>query len=295
MFESFSRSWQITKLSFGVIRKDRELLLFPLLATIFSLIFSLAMLFPTVIALILKGIGPEAYGILEYIVIFVTYLGLAVIATFFNVCVVYTTKRRFEGGNATFGESIRFGLSKIHLIFVWGLVSATVGLILRVIDSMAERAGKVGYILLKITAFILGVAWSIVTIFVVPGMVYHNLGPFEAIKRSAETLKKTWGENLFRYFGLGLAQLIFVVLGLIGAFILFFALAGLGPAGMIAAIVIAILYFVAIGLTFSAANTIFSTALYVYADTGKLPEGYSEEIVKNAFRSRPSGLVPGVV
>ncbi len=295
MFESFSRSWQITKLSFDVIRKDRELLLFPLLATVFSLVFSLAMLFPTVIALILKGIGPEAYGILEYIVIFVTYLGLAVIATFFNVCVVYTTKRRFEGGNATFGESIRFGLSKIHLILAWGLVSATVGLILRVIDGMAEKAGKVGYILLKITAFILGVAWSIVTIFVVPGMVYHNLGPFEAIKRSAETLKKTWGENLFRYFGLGLAQLIFVVLGLIGVFILFFALAGLGAAGMLAAIVIAILYFVAVGLIFSAANTIFSTALYAYADTGKLPEGYSEEIVKNAFRSRPAGLVPGVV
>ncbi|MBI2675211.1 MAG: hypothetical protein HYX24_02035 [Candidatus Aenigmarchaeota archaeon] len=294
MFEAFSRSWEITKLSFDVIKKDRELLLFPLLAAIFSLIFSLAMLFPTVIALILKGIGPEAYGILEYVVIFLTYLGLAVIATFFNVCVVYTTKRRFEGGNATFGESIRFGLSKIHLILAWGLVSATVGLILRVIDSMAERAGKVGYILLKITAFILGMAWSIVTIFVVPGMVYHNLGPFEAIKRSAETLKKTWGENLFRYFGLGLAQLVFVVLGLIGAFILFFALGGLGAAGMIAAIAIAILYFLAVGLIFSAANTIFSTALYAYADTGKLPEGYSEEIVKNAFRRR-SGLVTGVV
>jgi len=53
-------------------------------------------------------------------------------------------KKRFDGGNATFGESINFGFSKFRLIIAWGLVSATVGVILRILDSLAERFGQVG-------------------------------------------------------------------------------------------------------------------------------------------------------
>ena len=114
MFEVFARSWEITKLSFNVIKKDKELLLFPALAGLFSIMFLIAMLVPSIIiSFIQEGMGPETYGIMEYIVLFITYLGLAFIATFFNVCVVYTTKIRFEGNNATFMESIRFAVSKI--------------------------------------------------------------------------------------------------------------------------------------------------------------------------------------
>lgn len=69
MFESFSRSWEITKLSFNVIKKDKELLLFPLLAGIFSIIFLVTMLFPSIITSFLKGTG--TYGIMEYIIIFI--------------------------------------------------------------------------------------------------------------------------------------------------------------------------------------------------------------------------------
>ena len=77
---------------------------------------------------------------LQLFILFLTYLGLAFIATFFNVCVVYTTKKRFEGGNATFGESVEFAFSKIHLIFAWSLVAATVGLLLRILDNIADNA-----------------------------------------------------------------------------------------------------------------------------------------------------------
>ena len=53
----FSRSWHITKLSFRVIKQDKELLLFPILAGIFSIIFIFAMLFPTLIVGILGAAG----------------------------------------------------------------------------------------------------------------------------------------------------------------------------------------------------------------------------------------------
>jgi len=103
LFETFSRSWKITKLSFDVIMKDKELLLFPLLAGIFSTLFMVAMLFPSIITSFMKGSG-QSYGITEYLIFFITYLGLAFIATFFNVCVVYTTKIRFGEGMRLFGR-----------------------------------------------------------------------------------------------------------------------------------------------------------------------------------------------
>ncbi len=72
-------------------------------------------------------------------------------------------------------------------------------------------------------------------------------------------------------------------------FILFFILAGLGPIGIIITIVIAVLYFLGVILVFNVANTIFNTALYVYADTGKIPEGFGQEIMQNAFKPGEKG------
>ncbi len=289
MFETFSRSWEITKMSFNVIKKDKELLLFPLLAGIFSIIFIVTMLFPSIVVSFMGGRGPESYGIIEYLLFFITYLGLAFIATFFNVCVVYTTKIRFEGGNATFWDSINFARSKISVILTWSIIVATVGLILRLIDNIAERAGESGRIVLNILTSILGMMWSIITIFVVPAMVYDNLRPMGAIKKSVQTLKRTWGESLIRYFGLGLIQFLFFLLGIIVTVTLLFVLAGVGPIGIIITIAIAGLYFLGVILVFNVANTIFNTALYVYADSGKIPEGYNKEIMQNAFKPGGKG------
>ena len=287
----FERSWNITKLSFDVINKDRELLLFPVLAGIFSLLFIVAILVPTIVVSLLKGAGAQAFGGLEYLLLFVTYLVLAFVATFFNVCVVYTAKKRFEGGNATFGESISFALSRVHLILMWSLLAATVGIILRAIDRSAEKAGGGARVVLKIMTSLLGMMWSIITIFVVPAMVYNNLGPVDAIKKSVQVLRKTWGESLVRHFGLGLVQFIFIIIGIVIAIPLFILLAMLGPAGVVAGIGIFVVYFLGVFLVFGLANTVFNTALYAYADTGKIPSGYSEDIMKGAFEERKESFM----
>src|SRR5690349_23513064 len=100
---AFSRSWMITKLTFGVINKDRELLAFALLSFLFSALFLISMVVPSVLpTLLANGFDRDSLEVYQYIILFITYFGLAFIATFFNVCVVYTAKVRFEVGNATF-------------------------------------------------------------------------------------------------------------------------------------------------------------------------------------------------
>lgn len=283
MFEKVARSWEITKLSFNVIKKDKELLLFPFFAGLFSIMFLVAMNVPSIIISFTEGgAEPEAYGVIQYTVLFLTYLGLAFIATFFNVCVVYATKIRFEGVNATFGESIKFAISKIGLIIYWSLIVAIVAVVMEIIRKWAEKAGQSSQLIVKYLTSIFGFVWGITTIFVIPAMVYHNLRPKDAIKKSAETLKRTWGESLMRHYGLGLIQFAFISIGIIIPVLLFIITNSLNSG----IIVIAILYIIIVMLVFSVANTVFNTALYVYADTGKIPEGYSQEIMLSTFKKK---------
>jgi hypothetical protein len=285
---AFSRSWLITKLTFSVINKDRELLWFAFLSFFFSTLFSVAMIFPTVVpALLNNGFEKDSLEVYQYVLLFITYFGLAFIATFFNVCVVYTTKIRFEGGNATFGESVRFAFSRIGLIVQWSLISASVGLLLRLLHNLASRLGKIGEIVANILISLLGMAWSILTIFVVPVLVYEGLGPVNAIKKSAEVIKKTWGESLIRAIGLGLVQLL-VFLAIIGVSIgLTMALASaFDVAGVLVGIGIGALLLLLAGLIFTVANTIFNTALYVYANNNQIASGFSEDVVRGAFKQK---------
>lgn len=285
---AFSRSWMITKITFGVINKDRELIGFALLSFIFSAIFSIAMIFPSVVpSLMENGFDKGSLEVYQYLILLLTYFGLSFIATFFNVCVVYTTKVRFDGGDATFGESLRFAFSRLWIITQWSLLSASVGLVLRLLHDLASRLGKVGEIIAKIIIGLLGMAWSIMTIFVVPVLVYEEVSPVEAIKRSVDVIKKTWGESLIRAIGLGLIQLLVFVAIIAGCVALCYALYALYDGmGIVIGIGIGIGSLLLAGLVFAVANTVYNTALYVYANNRNVAIGFSEEVVKGAFRQK---------
>ncbi len=285
--EVFSRSWEITKLSYAVMKKDKELLMFPVLALIFSVIFILVILFPTVIIILISG-DKLVFGLIQYLAIFIIYLGLAFIATFFNVCTVYTIKKRFEGGNSKSSEAIKFAFSKIYLIFLWSLLAATVGLILKLIEGAAQRIKGVGGLIVNLIQGFLGMAWSIITLFVIPSIVYKNMTPINAIKNSVGVLKRTWGESLIRVFGLGFAEFLFIIAGIIVLIPLFFISAVMGIFGILFILLLAIIYFVGVALIFSVMNSVFNTALYVYGETGKVPSEFNERVIKNAFKTKNS-------
>jgi hypothetical protein len=219
--------------------------------------------------------------------IFLTYFGLAFIATFFNVCVVYTTKIRFEGGNATFSESLRFALSRIPVIFQWSIVSATVGLILRLLHDLASNLGKIGQLVANILIGLMGMAWSIITIFVVPVLVYENVGPIDAVKKSAQVIKKTWGESLIKAIGLGLIQFAILILVIAVSGGITYGLAtALDLTGLLIGLGISALLILLTVLIFTVASTIFNTALYVYANNQLVAPGFNEDVVRGAFRQK---------
>ena len=285
--QALSRSWSLTKLSFRVIGQDKELLLFPLIGLVLSIAYLAALLVPT-LWLEFSRDGSIEWSVADYIVTFVAYLGLSFIGTFSNMCVVYTAKTRFAGGDATFGQSVSFTLGRIHQVLAWAAVAATVGVIFRVIDDTAQRAGAIGKLVAGILLSVLGMAWAAITLFVVPSMVYRGTGPIEAIKDSIRVLRRTWGESLLRSFGFGLVQFLFHLGGMLafGA-----AMAGVisldvGTTAMLGVGIAAAIYFVGVVFVFLLAEMIFSTALYAFASEGTMAPGYDDETLRAAFRTK---------
>lgn len=282
MSGTLDRSFRIAKLSLGVVWQDKEMLAFPALGGLFSAVYAFVVMWPTVISHFMDPAGESfAWGAVQNVAAFATYFGLAFIATFFNVCTVYTTKTRFAGGDATFGQSIRFALSRLHLILSWSLVAASVGMLFRALDQLAERLGGIGGLLLDVLGGLLGMAWSVLTLFVVPVMVYEEVGPMDAIKRSSEVLKRTWGESLVRHFGLGIAQFLCMLPG-IALIVLAFS------AQSFALGLVGVAWIALTALVFSVASVVFNTALYEYAQSGQVPGGFDSGTLESAFVPRAS-------
>lgn len=258
------------------------MLLFPVLGGAFSLAYAFTLLWPTVVTRMLeRGDQEVAWGAVETMMTALTYLGLAFIATFFNTCTVFTAKTRFSGGDATFGDSIRFALSKIHLIFFWSVLAATIGVLLRALDEAAERSGGALGFVLGIAESLFGMAWSALTIFVVPVMVYEDAGPIAAVQRSAQVLKRTWGESLVRAIGFGVVQFL---ASLPGVLLILFTLMRFGALWPL--LLLGVAWIVLVALAFNVAAVVFNTALYEYASTGRVPGGFEESAVRAAFAHR---------
>ncbi len=256
--------WQLTKTSLGVLRKDKELLLFPLISGLSILLilgaFVGGIFFTT-------GFEPLFQGSQMWLalVLFATYYIVSFfLALFFNAAIIGAAMIRLNGGNPTLSDGLRIARENVGRIFLWALFAATVAMIIRAIQ---ERVGIIG----KVVVGFLGIAWSLGTYFVVPVLIYEKLGPWAAVKRSAHIFRRTWGETLVGGFSMGG---IFLLAGLAGLLpiILGFALGGI--LGGLIGILVAVVYWILLGLVASAASAILVAALYRYATTGKVAEEF---------------------
>src|SRR5215212_10751368 len=55
----------------------------------------------------------------------------------------------------------------------------------------------------RIVISLIGFAWNIATYLVVPVLAAEDIGPIDAVKRSTQLLKRTWGEQLVGNAGVG--------------------------------------------------------------------------------------------
>jgi hypothetical protein len=292
--ERVRRSWQLMREAGEVLRQDRSLVLFPILSGVFSLLATLTFIIPFFVARLLDqgargGTGARSagssFGPFYYLVLFASYLVTYFIIVFFNSGLVACVRKRLAGEPATVGDGLAAAFAHFGRIFEWALLSATVGVLLRVIEDRLNWVAS-------LIAALAGVAWSLATTFVVPVLVYEDVGPFEALKRSAQTFRRTWGETVIANLGLGLAftflylPIPLVLVGAAAAFTHFGHVAP-GTVGLfVGVMLLCLIYGLILAILQNTLQSIFLTACYQYATTGQVPAPFTREYVVQAWRPR---------
>jgi hypothetical protein len=271
-----SACWQI-------LRQEKGLLLFPLISGTCCLLLLASFAVPLYVTNHWQPPGRDAAAVQQaayYGVLFLFYVCNYFVVVFFNAAIVACATIRMTGGKPTVGDGFRAAAARLPVIAGWAVVSATVGLILRLIEDRSEKVGR-------FVAGFLGAAWTVVSFLVVPILVVENKNPVAALKESTALLKKTWGEQLAGNFGFGLLFFLLAIPGLVLIVAgIFLGIASGAIVAMAACISLAVVYLVILALVQAALQSIFQAALFLYARDGAVPQGFEAELLGNAMGPR---------
>ena len=265
------------KTSWSVLMKDRELILFPIMAAISVLIvigvfFGIAASTGTLDRLdsASQGGTTEDSQPIDIVLGIALYASATFVIIFFNAALVAAALERLRGGDPNIQSGLRAAAKHLPAIIIWALISATVGLILQALRNRTD--GFLGQIAISLV----GGVWAYMTFFVVPVLVAEGIGPIDAIKRSGGLFRKTWGRQAISSFGFGL---VYIVAGLVA----FLPAALVFTIAPIAGIALgALLIPLAIG-TVQAMEGIFKAALYEFA-LDESPLEFDRNTLSNAYR-----------
>ena len=187
MFDRLATGWQLAKQSFNVLKLDKELLMFPLLSGIACIIVTATFAIPVFFSGMLENLGNEQAGeaggiaqnVLLYVLMFLFYFVSYFVIIFFNSALVACAIIRLKGGDPVLRDGFGAAMARLPQIAGWALVAASVGMILKIIESRSQRFGQ-------IVSGLLGMAWSITTFFVIPVLVVEKAGPVEAAALGAQ-------------------------------------------------------------------------------------------------------------
>ena len=269
----FSRSLRLARASWSVIRAQRELLMLPVVS-FFTILLSLAAVgVPAYLAVLVAGGSDTLMWVAGAVL---TYVAVAV-ALFFQTAMVAAAHDHMDGRDPTLGSSLSKAVSLLPQILGWSLVVTFVKLVLR---WLRDR-GTLGDLLANLA----DAAFTFATYITVPVLVAERLGPIAALKRSANLLRKTWGENIIGRVGISavtfLLMLGAIAVGVAGGFVAATVSVGLG----IGVVAVAVLGIVCVVVLSTALNAVYQTALYRYA-VGASVEGFGEVDLVLAFRRK---------
>jgi uncharacterized membrane protein len=300
----FQRSWLLFKSSLSIMSRNKQLLVFPIVVFLFTMLIVLFFLAPVVLrptgypyisaqhweaishslftqAVDARGRTVETSltpGAMVYLAFM--YFVSMFFATFFNVAFYHEILAALNGQSVSIQRGLKFACARWKAVLMWTLFAGLVGLIIQQIEQRLSFVGR-------IIARFIGMAWSIASVFVIPIIVQdeQNANPIKMLKNSAGILKRTWGEALIGYVGMSLASGLILIISLvllIGALVAsimvnnYWLIAVVGVIWLLAMFVLSYLS--------SVAGQIYKGALYLYAANGIVPEPYSKEMLDSAWK-----------
>lgn len=279
--ERIFASWDLMTRSFRVLRADTELMWLPVLsavscvlATAATVAGGAALFYPEIHSVIEAGgkWQPDAQFLMG--ATFVFYLVNYFTMVFFNTALVAAANIRLQGGDPTVKDGLRIAWERKWLILEWAAVAATVGMILNMIERRGSLIGR-------LVAGVIGLVWALASFLVVPVLAFEGVGPLDALRRSAELFRKTWGEQVTAVFSFGLVSFFLMVPGIMLPILGHLLM---GEFGLIIGSTLFLLQIVIVMVVTSATRGIFVAALYRYATTGEAAPGFYRQNFTGAFR-----------
>jgi hypothetical protein len=290
------------KSSLNVILKNKELLIFPIVTSIatvviFLFFFAPAALWPTGHSYLSgehwralfdmyfqsSGTGRHEHfspsPVATVYAAFLYFISMFV-ATFFNVAFYNEILAALNGESVSLSRGLKFACSRWKAILMWALFAGLIGLLIKMIEQRFEIVGR-------IIARFVGVAWSIASVFVIPVMVRdtETNNPLVMLKKSAGTLTRTWGEGLIGYIGIGAINTIVSIFSLIlvgGAVFVSVQLHNFWLLGIVVAVwVVAMCIW---SYLMNVASLVYKGALYLYAAEGVVSEPYDQQTLDSAWK-----------
>ncbi len=273
----FRASILLFKESFRFLRADKEIVALPVIMLFFQIFLIGILCFAFFAGWIAFGSEGEDLTTQESMTVYLFVFGIYMIGAFslaFSQAgithIVYT---RIRGGDTTLGNALSVALSHAPALFLWAVITSTVGIIL---GAIAERSQILG----KIVTWFLGVAWTVLTYFTVQAIVLDKKNVPNAIRHSSAVFRKTWGETLVSNISLGLVFFcahLAVLVSAIGLSVFLIALpsdlmSGLMVVWFLVALwVLVVLWFFVATLVHASLESILRVLLYVYATDSTIP------------------------
>jgi len=272
MFGTLGNSLKLLRVSWNILKSDRELVVFPLMsggALFFVFVYTAAAFWA---GGTFDRIGPHYHFYLaDLIFLALAYFLASLVMVYFNAALTAAAHQRLEGFNADLRTGLMAANDQLGAIGAWSVAAATVALVL---NQLSDNRSILG----RIFGFALRMLWGYATFFVVPVLVLESAGPLDALSRSTELFRQQWSKTMVSNFGFGLAYVIVALLALGPAAALYL---GLGSTFLAVVAGVALL---TLGIaTVKALETIFVVALYDYAVTGRVGGDFSEAMVRDAY------------
>ena len=270
-FASIGRGWEMSKLSMSVVKKDPELMVYMILAGVMSLACLIGMSMPQFLEMD-WAVNPDGSFTPAYLMFsFVGYMVLSIFVVFWNCAIIANANIRLTGGDPKFADGVNAALKRLPIIIVWGIIAGTVGLLLKFLEGVARSSDHPAAAALATVIHIIGgLAWWVMTFFMIPHLILENKSIGDALKASKTTFFDTWGENIVSGLGIGAIAFLFgipIVALTIGMTIV------AGPFGLLVGAVL-------IGLLIAWANAaeqVAVVALFRYAKDKKMPQIYQDQ------------------
>jgi hypothetical protein len=265
-----ARSWRLSRAAWLVVRSDRALLTLAAISAVVS---------AATLAVVFALSGSFGHGDLsgEQLAIYglIFAYPLTFVSVFFNTAIAAAAAAALEGRRLTLSQALAVPTRRIGQVALWALIAAVVGFVLEQLASRLPLGGS-------IAARLVGVGWSLASLFAIPILALEDCSAPEALRRSARVIKERWGESIGGNVIIG-AWMILVMVPLVVLFVVAVAATGGEPGLRDAIVVVGVLVLVAILALQLVVRQTFAVALYRYAKTNAVQGPFADSDMRSPF------------